>query len=252
MLEFLRPIASSSVWMFYIILGFVALFFIRVMWVARIEQVRSIFSLERENATDRMVRAFIGLLIVLSLMIGLNYLSAKIPNIVPPPPATVTPTPPFQLPPSPTPPPPLWVLPSPTTTATPTGTPTPAPPTESTPFFEATVESPAATSPVSAPPAAACGNLAHITSPGNGARMNGIIEVRGAAAVENFLYYKFEYRAAGGNWTFAQRYNLPVADGVLGMWNTDTVTPGQYEFRLVVVDTTGNYPPPCVVQLVVE
>ncbi len=68
-----------------------------------------------------------------------------------------------------------------------------------------------------------------------------------------FDYYKFELRFSGGEiWNYVQHYTQPVTDGVLGTWNSDTVPPGEYEFRLVVVNLTGNYPEPCVIRLVVE
>ena len=35
-------------------------------------------------------------------------------------------------------------------------------------------------------------------------------------------------------------------------FSIDGVPPGTYQFRLVVVDTTGNFPEPCVVNLIVQ
>jgi hypothetical protein len=242
MLEFLRPIALFDTWI-YIGLGLIALFFIRIMWLGHKDRSRSIFTLERENANTRMTRGFIGLMIVLSLTIGVYYLSMVTPTIVPPPPDTPTPTPINALPPTPTPPP---LLPTPTLTPTPTPPPiptielalTPAPSTPST----INVEQPAN-----------CPNsVARITRPGNGARVAGVIQIAGAAAIENFDYYKFEFRAPGGNWSFIERHSAPVTGGPLGSWNTDTVAPGEYEFRLVVVDASGNYPEPCTIRLIVE
>jgi len=253
MLEFLKPIALFDVWL-YIGLGFIALFLIRIMWLARIERIRSIFTLERENASDRMVQAFIALMIVFSLMMGVHYLSSAIPRIAPSLPDTPTPTPIFQLPPSPTPPAPLWIFPTPTTTPTPTETPSvlPTQPEILAKPTDSYVPPPATPASSLGQPVACSHSGATITKPTNGAHVNGIIEIQGAASTENFFYYKFEYRTNGQDWNFSQRYNLAVANGVLGMWNTDTVSPGLYEFRLVVVDTTGNYPAPCTIQLVVE
>ena len=87
MLEFLRPIAAFDTWL-YLGLGLVALLFLRIIWIARRDRLRSIFTLERENANSRMTRAFIGLMIVLSLGLGVYYLSAITPTIVPPPQTT--------------------------------------------------------------------------------------------------------------------------------------------------------------------
>jgi hypothetical protein len=110
MLEFLRPIVVFDTWL-YLGLGFVALFFIRIIWLARRDRMRSIFTLERENANSRITRAFIGLMIVLILALGVYYLSAITPSIVPPSQQTPTPTPLLVLPDTPTPPP---LLPTPT------------------------------------------------------------------------------------------------------------------------------------------
>lgn len=238
MLEFLRPIAIFDTWL-YIGLGLVALFFLRLMWLARKDRTRSIFTLERENANTRMTRAFIGLMVVLGLMMGVYYLSLVTPTIVPPPQETPTPTPIVALPPTPTPPP---LLP------TPTPTPTPLPPPTLT-----LEETPTPTPDFSSgrPPNCPVPG-SQISTPGDGARVAGIIQVSGAAIIDNFDYYKFEFRVPGGEWSFIARFDNPVPEGVLGTWNTDTVPPGEYDFRLVVVDAIGNYPEPCVVRLIVE
>ncbi len=70
--------------------------------------------------------------------------------------------------------------------------------------------------------------------------------------MEDFDYYKFEIRVPGQDWSYIEHFDNPVAEGALGQWNTDTVPPGVYEFRLTVVDTLGNYPEPCLIQLVVK
>ena len=239
MLEFLRPIAIFDTWL-YIGLGLVALFFIRLMWLARKDRTRSIFTLERENANTRMTRAFIGLMVVLSLTMGVYYLSLVTPTIVPPPQETPTPTPIIALPPTPTPPP---LLPTPTATPTPLPLPTVnAVEDTPTPFIDLSQGQP--------PNCPIPGSK--ITRPGNGARVTGVIQISGAASIENFDYYKFEFRVPGGEWNFIARHDTPVAEGVLGSWNTDTVPPGEYELRVVVVDTTGNFPEPCAIRLIVD
>lgn len=239
MLEFLRPVVVFDTWL-YIGLGLVALFFLRLIWLAYKDRVRSIFTLERENANTRMTRAFIGLMIVLGLMMGVYYLSLITPTIVPPPQDTPTPTPIIALPPTPTPPP---LLPTPTSTST------PLPP----PTVDVVEDTPTPTPDLSRGQPANCPHPGSvITQPGDGARVNGIIQVSGAASLDNFDYYKFEFRVPNGEWSFIARFDSPVADGVLGTWNTDTVPPGEYEFRLVVVDAIGNFPEPCAVRLIVE
>jgi hypothetical protein len=245
MLEFLRPIVELDTWL-YIGLGLFGLFLLRLMWLARHERTRAIFTLEREKATMRMTRYFTGFMFVLAAMLGVYYLSLVTPTIVPPLPDTPTPTPILVLPNTPTPPP---LLPTPTITPTPLppptlaaaagvveDTPTPLPP------------------PVSSVRPPNCPNPgSRIIQPGDGARVAGMIQIIGAASVANFDYYKFEFRAPHSNeWSFINRYDNTVTEGVLGDWNTDTVPPGEYELRLVVVDSTGNFPEPCVTRLIVQ
>ena len=79
------------------------------------------------------------------------------------------------------------------------------------------------------------------------------MRIVGSASIDNFEYYKFEFQDPdSGEWVFAGRYNTPVEQGVLGQWNSDTVSPGEYDFRLVVVDKTGNFPAPCVIRLRIQ
>ena len=241
MLEFLRPIVIFDVWI-YILLGAIALFFLRGMIVARRDRSRSIFTLERENANASLTRSFLGLMIILALMVGVYYLSLAIPPILPPPPNTPVPTEIITLPPTPTPPP---LLLTPTPTNTPPPPPSPLAVTEDTPV-------PTVPPALGQPPN--CPNPGSvITQPGNGASVSGIIQVFGAANTENFDYYKFEFRVPGTEvWNFVVRYDNAVPSGALGTWNSDTVAPGEYEFRVVVVDSTGNFPEPCVVRLLVQ
>jgi hypothetical protein len=39
----------------------------------------------------------------------------------------------------------------------------------------------------------------------------------------------------------------PIQQGDLGTWDTRLVVPGEYALRLVVTDTVGNAPQPCVI-----
>ncbi len=244
MLEFLRQIVIFD-YLLYILLGILALFFLRIMLVSRRDRGRSIFTLERENANARFSRSLLALLIVIGMMFGLNSLSSTVPEILPTPIATNTPTPIITLPDTPT-PPPLLATPTPSATFTPAPLPTPIEVAEETPVPTATANS--------AGQPANCPNLgSQISRPGNGARISGIIEIFGAAAVDNFQYYKFEFRPVGGEgWNFIARFDNPVQSGALGTWNSDTVAVGNYELRVVVVDQTGNFPEPCVVRLIVE
>jgi len=101
------------------------------------------------------------------------------------------------------------------------------------------------------------GNCAHITSPRHGSTVSGKVTVRGTAKVDNFWYYKFEYRKDDGqqNWiTYDDLKRAPVENGVLGEWDLNALQlpDGWYWFRVVVVDRTGNYPPPCEMRVYVR
>ncbi|UCC85934.1 MAG: hypothetical protein JSV81_13855 [Anaerolineales bacterium] len=236
---FVKLIADYSVWL-YLVLGLVAFLFLRAHLVARRERDNAIFALERESASGRMAQAIIGLLVTLILIGGVFYTSQTLVEEIPLPEITPTPTTLIVLPPSPTPPP---LLPTPTPTDTPRPRPTLLPVETTTPTPEAAVGV-----------LANCPNPGvRISEPGTGAMASGVIQIIGSANIPDFWYYKFEFRGNGfGDWTFIQRFDNPISGGILGAWDTRSVPSGDYEFRLVVVEKTGNYPEPCVLLLSVQ
>lgn len=234
-------IADNALWV-YLFLALVALWQLRSMNLAVLERNRSIFALEKENAASRLNRAIINLIFVLLLMGGVYYTSTILVTEVPLPESTPTPTLIVQLPPTPTLP---VLLPTPTPTLTPTPRPTSVPQV----VASSTPETPESGG---VPPN--CPNpRGHISQPNDGATVSGSVQIIGAAASDNFDYYKIEFRVPGTDWNFIQDFKTPVpSEGFLGAWNSDTVPPGTYEFRLVVVDSTGNYPEPCKIRLTVS
>ncbi len=235
----IKLIADYAVWL-YVLLGLVALLFLRGHLVARRERDNAIFALERESASGRMTQSTIGFLVALILVGGVFYTSQTLVADIPLPLVTPSPTPLIVLPPSPTPPP---LLPTPTPTDTPRPRPT-LPPLESvTPTSEASVGIPA-NCPVPG---------VRISEPGTGATVSGVMQIVGSANIPDFWYYKFEFRGNSfGEWTFVQRFDTPISGGILGAWDTRSVPSGAYEFRLVVVEKTGNYPEPCTLLLSVQ
>jgi LysM repeat protein len=88
----------------------------------------------------------------------------------------------------------------------------------------------------------------HLQWPTEGVSLAGVVQAKGTAKIDNFWYYKLEYRHDGlDGWHYVTGAETPVEGGILGEWNTTQVSDGRYFFRLVVVDRTGNYPPPCEV-----
>jgi hypothetical protein len=234
-----KLIADYAIWL-YLALGLIALLFLRAYMVARRERENAIFALEREAAVGRMGRAVIGFLVTVIIIGGVFYTTQTLVEEIPLPEATPTPTVIIALPPSPTPPP---LLPTPTPTDTPRPRPTlPALETE-TPTPEVSLGVPAN-----------CPNPGvQISQPGTGATVSGVIQLVGTANIPNFWYYKFEFRGNSfGEWTYIQQFETPVNGGILGSWDTRSVPSGDYEFRLIVVETSGNYPEPCTVQLAVR
>ncbi len=93
----------------------------------------------------------------------------------------------------------------------------------------------------------------HLTWPKKGAVLSGLVKVTGTARLSNMWYYKLEFRQDGlDNWHYVTGGEKPVENGLLGEWNTRQVSNGRYIFRLVVVDSTGNYPPPCEVPVTIK
>jgi hypothetical protein len=93
----------------------------------------------------------------------------------------------------------------------------------------------------------------HLLSPVRGATLSGNVQVTGTADIEEFWYYKLEFRYEGlDHWHYITGQNTPVESGVLGTWDTTILPDGNYHLRLVVVDLTGNYPPPCEIPVQVD
>ena len=191
----------------------------------------------------------------------------------PPPPVTITPLPtltpsPAVIIPSATPTPeaaPMSPTPSPRVT-TPTDTPTPevsptSPTPSATPEPTSTLEPTATltTTPTTPTPATPTRPLytpapvtgatpecpkpeARLCYPTVNAVLKGPVEILGSAKIESFDYYKFEFRHEGAfEWSFLRRFEEPVADGLLGVWDTTNLPAGKYWFRLVVVKKDANY-----------
>jgi LysM repeat protein len=102
------------------------------------------------------------------------------------------------------------------------------------------------------PPSGIRPGCEHLAWPREGAKLSGVVKVTGTAKIDNMWYYKLEYRKDGlDEWHYLTGGEEPVVGGLLGEWNTRQVSNGRYTFRLVIVDWTGNYPPPCKVHVTV-
>ncbi len=77
----------------------------------------------------------------------------------------------------------------------------------------------------------------------------GSFEAVGTADIEKFAFYKVEISGppTSGAWVTLIVGNVPVRDGSLGRFDSTAYGSGDYAFRLVVQDSEGLSPMPCVV-----
>jgi hypothetical protein len=122
-----------------------------------------------------------------------------------------------------------------------------------TPLIEPTVTpSPVAASNNIVVDSSGCKNPdATLTAPKGGEHIAGAYEVHGTANIPDLAFYKFEISGAGtdGQWLSLGVGTKPVVAGTLGSFDATAREPGNYAFRLVVLDSSGNSPPPCVVTI---
>jgi hypothetical protein len=238
-------IREFSPWI-YGVCAIAALWYLRVVLVARRDRRYAVFALEREQALNRVFAAW-GAAFGIILVMGIVYaLSTVVFRAVEPQLAADRP--------SPTPiiavaaggtPTATPTLPEPDVTMTPTVTPKAARPTRrptATPGAEQ--PTPAPTQPQVQRPRCPTGN-AVISEPGEGQVFSGPVGIFGSATVDNFQFYKLEY-GAGENpavWSYFGGGDSPVSNGRLGTLNV--LPPGTYSIRVVAVDQSGNFPAPC-------
>jgi hypothetical protein len=215
MTAFYRFLASHEA-LIYIVLSIGALFSLRWLWNSWWEWRRSFYQLEREFAMRRLSQSLAILGIILALSCTEFFMASF---IIPGLPAQVflsTPT--------------LNLL------TTPTGT---LSPEEITQF---------AALPATQTPNGCIPNQIILTSPEPAEEIKGTIELIGTVDIPNFGFYKYEYAARGSDtWSSIFADRKVVRNGVLGRWDTTTLTPGDYELRLVVIDNKGQSMPACVV-----
>ncbi len=240
----------------YVLSGVGALFYVWTAFQARRKRNLALFALEREAAVNKGLRSWLMAGVCVLLAFGVFAVSSFIVPNLPPEHAEETPVISLLFTPTANP-----TLPGPpTATAAPAATlgpvPTVAPiatPLDRVP--DTPVPSPTDEG-GDAPVLAACTSAGtQIISPSNGDYVSGIIQVLGTANLPDFSFYKFEIQWPDSEeWVTVQSFEIPVAGGVLGEWDTRPLAeqPGAYKFRLVVVDKTGNYPEPCVISVVIE
>ncbi|NJN83879.1 MAG: hypothetical protein HC802_17460 [Caldilineaceae bacterium] len=94
-----------------------------------------------------------------------------------------------------------------------------------------------------------------MTSPGVNQVLSGVVGVTGTATHETFQYYKLEYAPARMPvvvFVYFDGANAQVQGGLLGNLDTRGLANGVYTLRVIVVDQTGNFPPPCQVTVTIQ
>lgn len=264
---FLIQFVADTAPFIYAVCGFLALVQLYRTWQTRAERRQAIFSLEREKSMNDLYNIFIsamGLLLVMGMTYFVSTTLAKAVEplveeaLNPQPPAVaMMPTPTnTPLPVTPTP------LVSPTAAvADAETTPTPSEPQQTvTAQSLASVQQQPTPTPTPQPPPPVAPALCPdgrsvIVSPGNGAVVSGPVAVVGTAQHDQFGYYKLEYApgsSAGEGYSYFDGGQTQVVGGLLGNLNSTGLANGVYTIQLVVVDATGNYPPPCRVTLTVQ
>ena len=96
---------------------------------------------------------------------------------------------------------------------------------------------------------------ARINSPGNGSIVSGSFNIVGSATHEQFQFYKVEYAEGASTdqpFVYLAGGNNPINGGVLATIDSTIWPNGTWTIRIVVVDQTGNFPPPCNVTITVS
>jgi len=236
---FVEIIEQYTYWV-YIVCGAVVLWNVRRYLLARGDRKNTIFPVEREVAAHREGQAMsvIGAMLAICVAaVAVRYFllpAVDVSELVQP-----TPTMTLVIPtrePTPTPP----------ATEAPTATPRVMPTAQAT----ATTAMPTAAvtnTPAPPPPSSCADPNTCITSPSNSATVSGSLVIQGTANHPQFQFYKIELGIGADptSWSsIGEIVRQPVNGGTLGVFNTQAVPNGTYTIRLVVVDVTGNYPPP--------
>jgi hypothetical protein len=217
-------IEENQAWIFLLLI-LTGLIYLRLSYKGYRELRAAMFDLERESAMAHLTRAVSMLVLVIAGVVTVFVVSTFLAPSLP---ASTLPTP----------------LPTVSYLSSPEGQPEAAGgELIDSQSSIATVDSSGCLNPV-----------ATITTPEDGVTLSGVVTIEGTANIPSFAFYKLEYRVVRPNedWRAIYADTSPKNDEVLGTWDTTLLRElGTYQFRLVVTDTAGNGPIPCVIQLTV-
>ncbi len=211
----------------YLILGVVALIYLRRVLVSLEEKRGAIFGLEREAAQRKVVAATSVLILVGLLTVGEFIVATFLAGELAQAPSFATKT--------------IEVLTTPTTTL-PGPVPTDATPTP-TKYPQAEIEG---------VNSACINDVLEIESPAHLDEITGVVELVGSVNTENFGSYKYEYSTMGEpNWQTIAAGSGTRIDESLGSWYTSDLISGEYMLRLVALDNDGIEQSACVIVVTV-
>ena len=210
----------------YLMLGIVALIYLRRILMALQEKRSAIFGLEREAAQRKVVSASTVLILVGLLTVGEFVVATFLAGELAQEPTFATAT--------------IEVLTTPTVTLGPPpegATPTP------TLYPQVQLEGIESN---------CINDVLEIERPEHLSEVSGVVELIGSVNTENFGSYKYEYSTVGEpNWqTIAAGSGVRI-DESLGNWYTNDLTPGEYLLRLVALDNNGVDQSACVIQITI-
>ena len=221
----------------YAFLVLVGLYFIRKFILAWQELREAGFGLERDNAQARLNQSAILLVLLIIMAVSefvlVSFVAPSLPS--------------------------ANLVPTPTLSLLVTATPTTVPGVIQTPVTEGITGTLSSSLTI---PTAVLQNASEVEisgcvpgqiefiSPVNGQEVSGVVELIGNAAIPNFGFYKIETKLPDqANWSTLQAGNVPVQQGKLADWDTRSISPGEYQIGLVVVDNQARLSPPCVLQV---
>jgi hypothetical protein len=221
-LEFFR---TYELWI-YAALSLGALFYLRKFILAWQELRGAAFGLERENAQARLNLSASVLVLLLTMAVTefvlVSFIAPMMPQSMP--------------------------LHTPTVDLLATATVTLAPPGEETPDIESS--NPTAVIPQQPESGGCVPGQVEITSPKEGDEVKNIVPIVGTMDFENFGFYKIESRRPDEPiWAILLAGNQPILNGELGMWNTTTLIPGEYQLSVVPVNNEALSLPRCTINV---
>ena len=207
----------------YLILGIVAVVYLRRIVISLEEKRTAIFGLERE-AAQRKVTAAASILILVGLMtimefVVATFLAGELSQEA----TFATPT--------------IEMLTTPTTTM-PGPVPTDATPTQ-TLYPQAKIEG----------IISECVNdVLEIESPVHDGEVNGVVEITGSVNTPSLGSYRYDFSTMGEpNWQTIAAGSGVRMDENLGSWYTSDLAAGPYMLRLVALDNEGKETSTCVI-----